>query len=65
MIAAKASEGNGRAQARVAQALEFICAQTGCSPAEAFNLLREKAFALGQDLELTALDVLDEVIRLD
>jgi hypothetical protein len=49
----------------IVHALEFICAKKRCSTAEAFDLLREKAFALGQDLELTALDVLDEVIQLD
>ena len=54
-----------RTKARVVQALEFICAKTGCSPAEASDLFREKAFALDQDLEYTALDVLDEVIRFD
>ena len=54
-----------RANARAEQALEFICAKTECSPAEASDLLRENALALDQDLEYTALDMLDEVIRLD
>jgi AmiR/NasT family two-component response regulator len=50
---------------RVSQATGIISVQAGCTLAEAFDLLRERAFALGQTLELTALDVIDGVLRFD
>ena len=50
---------------RVAQAMVMICEQRGCPPDRAFDLLREKAFMLGQTLEYTALDVLDNIISFD
>jgi AmiR/NasT family two-component response regulator len=50
---------------RVAEAVEEICAQRNCGADQAFDLLREKAFQLGQTMEYTALDVLDRVIRFD
>jgi AmiR/NasT family two-component response regulator len=50
---------------RVSQATGMVSAQAACTLPEAFDLLRERAFAIGQQLELTALDVLDGVIRFD
>jgi hypothetical protein len=50
---------------RVSQATGMVSAQAECSLAVAFDLLRERAFSIGQQLELTALDVLDGVIRFD
>jgi AmiR/NasT family two-component response regulator len=50
---------------RVSQATGMISVQAGCTLAEAFDLLRERAFALGQMIEHTALDVLDGLIRFD
>jgi AmiR/NasT family two-component response regulator len=50
---------------RVSQATGMISVQGGCSLAEAFDMLRERAFALGQTLEFTALDVIDGEIRFD
>jgi hypothetical protein len=43
----------------------MVSAQAACTLPEAFDLLRERAFAIGQQLELTALDVLDGVIQFD
>ena len=58
--------GNGGPQSdRVLQAQGMISVQRGCGMDEAFDLLREKAFVLGQTLEYTALDVLDHIIRFD
>lgn len=58
--------GNGGPQSpRVAQATAVICTQAQCGPDQAFDLLRDKAFLLGQTLEYTALDVLDYIIRFD
>jgi hypothetical protein len=50
---------------RVLQATGMISVQATCSLAEAFDLLRERAFALDQTPEHTALDVLDGIIRFD
>lgn len=50
---------------RVTQAMVLVCEQRGCPPDQAFDLLREKAFLLGQTLEHTALDVLDDIIRFE
>jgi hypothetical protein len=50
---------------RVSQATGMISAQVPCSIAEAFDLLRERAFKLDQMLEHTALDVIDGLIRFD
>jgi AmiR/NasT family two-component response regulator len=50
---------------RVSQATGMISVQVRCTVAEAFDLLRERAFALGQALELTALDVVDGTLRFD
>ena len=43
----------------------MISVQVSCTLAQAFDLLRERAFALDQMLELTALDVIDGCIRFD
>jgi len=43
----------------------MISVQAGCTLAEAFDLLRERAVQLGQTLEHTALDTLDRIIRFD
>jgi AmiR/NasT family two-component response regulator len=50
---------------RVSQATAMISAQAGCDLADAFDLLRERAFTMGQSLEITALDVIDGVIHFD
>jgi AmiR/NasT family two-component response regulator len=50
---------------RVSQATGMISVQAGCTLAEAFDLLRERAVDLGQTLEHTALDTLDHIIRFD
>jgi AmiR/NasT family two-component response regulator len=57
--------GSGPGSDRVAQAVEMIRGQRNCGSDQAFDLLREKAFMLGQTLEYTALDVLDDLIRFD
>jgi hypothetical protein len=43
----------------------MVSVQAGCSIAEAFDLLRERAFTIAQALELTALDVIDGILRFD
>jgi hypothetical protein len=43
----------------------MISVQAGCTLAEAFDLLRERAFVLDQMLELTAIDVIDGALRFD
>ena len=48
---------------RVSQATGMISVQADCSLAEAFDLLRERAFGIGQTLEMTALDAIDHIIR--
>jgi hypothetical protein len=50
---------------RVAQAIEVIRSQVHCAPGRAFDLLHERALLLGQTLEHTALDVLDNIVRFD
>jgi hypothetical protein len=50
---------------RVSQATGMISVQAGCTLAEAFDLLRERAFARGQMLEFTAIDVIDGARRFD
>jgi AmiR/NasT family two-component response regulator len=50
---------------RISQATGMISVQAACSLAEAFDLLRERAFAMNQTLEYTALDVIDGEIRFD
>ena len=50
---------------RVSQATGMISVQAGCTLAEAFDLLRERAFVLDQMLELTAIDVIDGALRFD
>lgn len=50
---------------RVSQATGMVSVQATCSIPEAFNLLRERAFALDQSLEHTALDVIDGFVRFD
>ena len=55
----------GPQSARVSQATGIISVQAGCTLAEALDLLRERAIRLGQTLEMTALDVIDGVIRFD
>jgi AmiR/NasT family two-component response regulator len=47
----------------VHQATGMVAAQVGCDIEEAFNRLMIRAAALNQSLELTALDVIDRVIR--
>jgi hypothetical protein len=47
----------------VHQATGMVAAQVGCDIDEAFNRLMIRAAALNQSLELTALDVIDRVIR--
>jgi hypothetical protein len=47
----------------VHQATGMVAAQVGCGIDEAFNRLTIRAAALNQSLELTALDVIDRVIR--
>jgi AmiR/NasT family two-component response regulator len=47
----------------VQQATGMVAAQVGCDIDEAFNRLTIRAAALNQSLELTALDVIDRVIR--
>jgi hypothetical protein len=47
----------------VHQATGMVAAQVGCDIDEAFNRLTIRAAALNQSLELTALDVIDRVIR--
>ncbi len=47
----------------VYQATGMVAAQVGCDIDEAFNRLTIRAAALNQSLELTALDVIDRVIR--
>jgi len=50
---------------RITQAIEVIRNQVHCGPDRAFDLLRERALLLGQSLEDTALDVLDNIVRFD
>jgi AmiR/NasT family two-component response regulator len=47
----------------VHQATGMVAAQVGCDIDEAYNRLTIRALALNQSLELTALDVIDRVIR--
>ncbi len=47
----------------VHQATGIVAAQLGCNIDEAFNRLSIRAAALNQSMELTALDVIDRVIR--
>lgn len=47
----------------VHQATAMIAVQVDCSLVEAFARLRIRARAMDQTLELTALDVIDGVIR--
>jgi hypothetical protein len=49
----------------VHQAVGMIAAQVDCDVDEALARLKIRADAMGQTLELTALDVLDRVIRFD
>jgi hypothetical protein len=55
----------GPTSARVAQATGIISVQAHCAVEAAFDLLRERAFTLGQTLDVTALDVVDHVIRFE
>jgi hypothetical protein len=55
----------GPMSAPVRQAQGMVSVQADCSLAEAFDLLRERSFALDQPLEVTALGVIDRVIRFD
>ena len=48
---------------RVSQATGMVSVQAGCKVAQAFDLLRERAFALGKTLEDTALEVIDGKIH--
>jgi hypothetical protein len=50
---------------RVLQATGIVSVQAKCDVGVAFDLLRERAFALDQTLEVTALDVIDGEIRFD
>ena len=50
---------------RVLQATGMASVQARCTLPEAFDLLRERAFALDQTLEFTAIDVVNRVIRFD
>ncbi|MDP9334385.1 MAG: hypothetical protein M3Q30_13940 [Actinomycetota bacterium] len=50
---------------RVHQATGMVSVQAHCDIAEALNPLRIRALAMGQSLEVTALDVLDGQIRFD
>jgi hypothetical protein len=50
---------------RVSQATGMISVQAACTLAEAFDLLRERAFVLDQMLELTAIDVIGGALRFD
>jgi hypothetical protein len=50
---------------RVAVADEMIAAQAGCDIDEALQLLIIRTKSLGQSMEITALDVLDGIIRFD
>ena len=50
---------------RVAAADEMIAAQAGCDMDEALQLLIVRTKSLGQSMEITALDVLDGIIRFD
>ncbi len=61
----RSGRARGPQSDRVSQATRMIAVQAGCSLPEAFDLLRERAFAIRQQLELTALDVLDGLIRFD
>jgi len=55
----------GPTSPRVQQAIGMISVQADCTIADAFDLLRERAFALEQTLEHTALDVIERKIRFD
>jgi hypothetical protein len=55
----------GPQSARALQATGMISVQAACTLVEAFDLLRERALALDQTLEVTALDVIDGEIRFD
>jgi hypothetical protein len=50
---------------RVHQATAMISAQAGCDEAEALAMLIVKAAEIDQNLDDTALDVLDGIIRFD
>jgi hypothetical protein len=56
---------NGPTSARVLQATGVISVQADCTLATAFDLLRERAFALDQPLDVTALYVLEHLVRFD
>jgi hypothetical protein len=51
--------------AHLYQATVMIAGQLDCSVAEALQVLRIRARAMGQSVEITALDVLDGEIRFD
>ncbi len=55
----------GPTSARVAQATGIVSVQAHCAVEAAFDLLRERAFMLGQTLDVIALDVIDHVIRFE
>jgi hypothetical protein len=52
-------------KAHLHQATVMIAGQLECSVAEALQVLRIRAKAMGQSVEITALDVLDGEIRFD
>jgi hypothetical protein len=54
-----------RASAVIGYATGQIVRQADCEVFDAFDRLAERARALGQSLEHTALDVLDGIIRFD
>ena len=56
---------SGPTSARVAQATGIVSVQAHCAVEAAFDLLRERAFMLGQTLDVIALDVIDHVIRFE
>lgn len=56
---------NGHSHDDIHQATEIVSVQGDCDLIEAFDKLRERAAALGQNIEHTARDVLDGVIRFD
>jgi hypothetical protein len=55
----------GPTSPRVLQATGMISVQAHCTVAAAFDLLRERAFELDQTLEVTAIDVIDRVLRFE
>ena len=66
LLEAKPSgNGDSHADDHVHQAMGMISSQAGCDLSEAFDKLRERATAMGESIEDTALGVLNGATRFD